>query len=310
MAYLGLSHPERPHGVFLFAGPTGVGKTELAKALAQQLFGDEKALIRFDMSEYMEPHTVSRLIGAPPGFVGHDEGTQLVDAVRERPFSVLLFDEIEKAHPSVTNIFLQVFDDGRLTDGKGRIADFRNTIIIMTSNLGAADGIDEQRGTFGLQREPAPAERLQTEVNRAIQEHFPSEFLGRLTAICIFQPLDQQACRSVVHKFLELLQQQLRPHRLRLDFSDEVSDLLLTVGFSSQYGARPLERVIEQRLRVPIAKALLERPPLEDERVLSVLAEGGELRFEWDDERGEFISFDPPTQVGRPSQDDSRHVAS
>lgn len=297
IALLGLSNPSRPHGVFLFAGPTGVGKTELARALASELFGSEAALIRIDMSEYMEAHAVSRLVGAPPGYVGHDEGALLTDAVRQRPFCVVLLDEIEKAHPAVVNLFLQVFDDGRLTDSKGRIADFRNTIIVMTSNLGAAEGNDDERGVFGLQPNPEPSEKLKQCVEEAVREHFPPEFVGRLSGVFVFNSLDRATARLIVDKFLKRLQEQLQPHRVRLDFSDDVYDLLLEVGFSVKYGARPLERAIEQLLRVEVARSLLDRPPLTDERTLSVLREGDRMRLVWDDEL-DATSFEvDPSQI-------------
>ncbi|NOX55405.1 MAG: ATP-dependent Clp protease ATP-binding subunit [Planctomycetes bacterium] len=283
MARLGLSNPDRPNGVFLFAGPTGVGKTELARALAEQLFGDEGTLVRFDMSEYMEPHSVSRLVGAPPGYVGHDEGALLVDAVREQPFCIVLLDEIEKAHPNVMNVFLQVFDDGRLTDTKGRVADFRNAIIIMTSNLGAEEGADQDRGVFGLQPRPDAADQLSDSVEAAIREHFAPEFLGRLTGIHVFHALDKTTCREIVDKFIAKLQQQLEPHKVRLDLADDVYDLLLETGFSRQYGARPLQQAIDRLLRTEIARLLLDEPPLLEERILSVLRAENRLRLVWAD---------------------------
>jgi ATP-dependent Clp protease ATP-binding subunit ClpC len=282
VAYLGLSSPKKPHGVFLFAGPTGVGKTELAKALAEQLFGDETNLLRFDMSEYMEPHSVSRLVGSPPGYIGHEEGAQLVDAVRQRPFSIVLFDEMEKAHPQVANLFLQVFDDGRLTDTKGRTADFRNTIIIMTSNLGAAVMMDDGRGTFGFQASKSePADPLSAYILESIRMHFAPEFLGRLTGIHIFRPLDKVTSRQIIEKYIDLLKEQLKSHQVRLEVADGVYDLLLETGFSTELGARPLERVIDRLLRAPVAQALLQKPSSARQRTLTVTREGESLQFRW-----------------------------
>jgi ATP-dependent Clp protease ATP-binding subunit ClpC len=294
MARLGLSNPTRPHGAFLFAGPTGVGKTELARALAHELFGSDAALTRFDMSEYTEPHTVSRLVGAPPGYVGHDEKALLTDAVRQRPFSVLLFDEIEKAHSAVLNLFLQVLDDGRLTDAKGRTADFRNSIIIMTSNLGAAEGTDDERGVFGLHQNPEPEQKLEACVLAAVREHLTPEFLGRLTGVYVFQRLNRASARRILDKFLDRLQEQLKVHKVRLDLADDVHDVLLAAGFSQKLGARPLEHAVEQMLRVEVARRLLDRPPLLDERTLCVLRDGESLKFLWDDEADEAESVIDP----------------
>jgi ATP-dependent Clp protease ATP-binding subunit ClpC len=283
MAYVGLSNPRRPHAVFLLAGPTGVGKTELARALAEQMFGDEAALVRFDMSEYMEAHTVSRLVGAPPGYIGHDDGAQLVDAVRRRPFCVVLLDEIEKAHPQVLNLFLQVFDDGRLTDTKGRTADFRNTIIIMTSNLGAAEAMDDERGALGLRTRGEVCARLIPAVGEAIAAHFPPELLGRLTSIHVLRPLDRDASRQIAVRHVERLREQLKGHGVRLDLADDVYDFLVSRGFSAKLGARPLEQTIDHLLRAPIARMLLERPATGRERTLSVLRDGEGLQLVWDD---------------------------
>jgi ATP-dependent Clp protease ATP-binding subunit ClpC len=289
IAMLGLSDPSRPHAAFLFAGPTGVGKTELARSLAEELFGSDTALVRFDMSEYTEPSSVTRLVGAPPGYVGYDDRALLVDAVREQPFCIILLDEIEKADPRVLDVFLQVLDDGRLTDSKGRTADFRNTLLIMTSNLGAAEAMDDRAGVFGLQPRPSQSEKLDTAVNEAIARHFSPEFLGRLTGCFVFEPLDRATARLIVDKFLERLARQLKSHDVRLDLADDVYDLLLEQGFDVQFGARPLERTIDRLLRAELARLLLTQPAGGGSGaagrggVVSVLRDGDRVSMVWDD---------------------------
>ena len=249
----GLSDPQRPIGSFIFLGPTGVGKTELARALAQILFDSEQAMVRIDMSEYMERHSVARLVGAPPGYVGYDEGGQLTEAVRRRPYSVLLLDEIEKAHPDVFNILLQVLDDGRLTDGQGRTVDFRNCVVIMTSNI----------GSHVIAEMPASAdatelERVRGEVLGVLRQHFRPEFLNRVDDVIVFTRLDRTQLREIVAIQVDGLRARLEGRSITLDVDEAALDLLATEGYDPTYGARPLRRVIQRRLQDPLAMAILE----------------------------------------------------
>jgi ATP-dependent Clp protease ATP-binding subunit ClpB len=270
-ARAGLSDPNRPIGSFIFLGPTGVGKTELARALAELLFDTEQALIRIDMSEYMEKHAVSRLVGAPPGYVGYEEGGQLTEAVRRRPYSVLLFDEIEKAHPDVFNILLQLLDDGRLTDGQGRTVDFRNTVVIMTSNIGShliaavPHDADESRWR-----------RVREEVMAELRTQFRPEFLNRVDDVILFSRLDQKQLREIVQIQLRGLSERLADRKLTLNVSDAALDLLAREGYDPTYGARPLKRVIQRRLQDPIAMAILEGRFREGDTI-DVDAEGDQL---------------------------------
>jgi ATP-dependent Clp protease ATP-binding subunit ClpB len=243
-----ISDPNRPIGSFIFLGPTGVGKTETAKALAEFMFDTEEAVIRIDMSEYMEKHSVSRLIGAPPGYVGYEEGGQLTERVRRRPYSVILMDEIEKAHPEVFNVLLQVLDDGRLTDGQGRTVDFKNTVMIMTSNVGSTALIDENL---------TPAKR-EAAVMDALRAHFRPEFLNRIDETVIFNPLTQVQLQEIVKVQLGLVEKRLAEKRIRLEFDDKAVRWLGEKGFDPIYGARPLKRVIQSEVLNPLAKMILE----------------------------------------------------
>ncbi len=246
----GLSDPNRPIASFLFLGPTGVGKTELSKALAAQLFDAEASMVRIDMSEYMEKHAVSRLIGAPPGYVGYEEGGQLTEAVRRRPYAVILFDEVEKAHPDVFNVMLQILDDGRVTDGQGRTVDFTNTVLILTSNIGSSSILD-------LAGDPARHSEMQARVNEALRGHFRPEFLNRLDETIIFHSLRQEELRQIVELQVRRLAGRLDDRKLTLSLGAEALDWLAGVGYDPVYGARPLKRAIQRELETPIAKGIL-----------------------------------------------------
>ena len=271
----GLQDPNRPIGSFIFLGPTGVGKTETARALAEFLFDDEQAMIRIDMSEYMEKHTVARLIGAPPGYVGYEEGGQLSEAVRRRPYSVVLFDEIEKAHHDVFNVLLQVLDDGRLTDGQGRTVDFKNTIVIMTSNLGShiiQEYFMDSRVTIGAKT------TMEDKVMAELKKHFRPEFLNRVDDVIIFQSLDEAELGRIVDIQLDRLSKRLTQQNLTLDVDKSAKALLAKEGYDPQFGARPLKRAIQDHLLDPLATKLLEGEFKPGEKI-KVSANDGELVF-------------------------------
>jgi ATP-dependent Clp protease ATP-binding subunit ClpB len=269
----GLSDPNRPSGSFLFLGPTGVGKTELCKALAEFLFDSSDAMVRIDMSEFMEKHSVSRLVGAPPGYVGYEEGGYLTEAVRRRPYSVILLDEVEKAHPDVFNILLQVLDDGRLTDGQGRTVDFRNTVIVMTSNLGSHQ-IQELAG----EDSPEAYLQLKAAVMGVVQAHFRPEFINRLDDLVVFHPLSKPQIQKIARIQLRGLDKRLAERGLKLDISDAVFDVLGNAGFDPVYGARPLKRAIQQQLENPLAQAILAGRFTSGD-VIKVGLEAGKLVF-------------------------------
>jgi ATP-dependent Clp protease ATP-binding subunit ClpB len=270
----GLQDVNRPLGSFIFLGPTGVGKTETARALAEFLFDDERAMVRLDMSEYMEKHSVARMIGAPPGYVGYEEGGQLTEAVRRRPYSVILFDEIEKAHPDVFNVLLQILDDGRLTDSQGRVVDFRNAVIIMTSNIGSQYIVDA-----GGQLDPAGWERVEQRVRDELRNHFRPEFLNRVDDIIVFRQLSREDLLQIVDLQLERLEHLLAQRKLALEVTPEAKALLAAEGYDPVYGARPLKRVIQRQLQNPIALELLEGTFHEGDTI-RVERDGNNLRLE------------------------------
>jgi ATP-dependent Clp protease ATP-binding subunit ClpB len=265
----GIQEAGRPIGSFIFLGPTGVGKTELARALAEFLFDDEKAMVRLDMSEYMEKHTVSRLIGAPPGYVGYEEGGQLTEAVKRRPYSIVLLDEIEKAHADVFNVLLQILEDGRLTDGKGRTVDFKNTIVIMTSNLGS-QAIKELGRDYGA---------MEKEVHKVLEAHFRPEFLNRVDEVIIFRSLGKEAILEIVGLQLDLLAKRLAERKIGLDVSKEAKELLAERGFDPVYGARPLKRVIQRDVQNPLAMKILAGEFGEGDTAAIGVDKAGEIAF-------------------------------
>ncbi|MDH4042347.1 MAG: AAA family ATPase, partial [Gammaproteobacteria bacterium] len=266
----GLSDPKRPNGSFLFLGPTGVGKTELCKALADFLFDSDDAMVRIDMSEFMEKHSVARMIGAPPGYVGYEEGGYLTEAVRRRPYSLLLLDEVEKAHPDVFNILLQVLEDGRLTDGQGRTVDFRNTVVVMTSNLGS-DLIQEMAGEENY-------EAMKAAVMNVVGSHFRPEFINRIDESVVFHPLARDQIRGIAEIQLQSLKQRLAERELGLELTPAFMDHLVALGYDPVYGARPLKRAIQQQLENPLAQRILAGE-FEPGQTITVDFEGDEASF-------------------------------
>jgi ATP-dependent Clp protease ATP-binding subunit ClpA len=267
----GIADPNRPIGSFLFLGPTGVGKTELTKALAEFLFNDDKALIRVDMSEFMEKHSVSKLIGSPPGYVGHDEGGGLTEKVRHRPYSVILFDEVEKAHPEVFNILLQVLDNGHLTDAKGRVVNFKNTVIILTSNIGAQyidrmSSLGFSVGSAGTEEDRY--EQVKGKVTDSLKEFFRPEFLNRLDEVIIFNMLSRDVIKEIVKFQVSHVVDRLKGKEITLVLTDEALEYLAQEGYSPQYGARPLKRLIQSKILTPVANLMIARGVLEGGTVM------------------------------------------
>ena len=274
----GLKDPNRPVGSFIFVGPTGVGKTELSKALAHTVFGDENALIRVDMSEYMEKHSVSKMVGAPPGYVGFDEEGQLTEKVRRKPYSVVLFDEIEKAHPDVFNIMLQLLDDGRLTDSKGRTVSFKNCIIIMTSNVGATEEVKRvaSLGFGGGAKEEY--DKMADRYMDALREKFRPEFLNRIDDIIIFHKLTKEETKSIATLILDKLKKRLSGMGINMEITDSAMDLIIEKGYDNNYGARPLKRVIQRRIEDRLSEEIL-RGALKETSTVVIDAAGGEFTF-------------------------------
>ena len=287
----GLQDPNRPIGSFIFLGPTGVGKTETARALAEFLFDDEHAMVRIDMSEYMEKHAVARLIGAPPGYVGYEEGGQLTEAVRRRPYSVILFDEIEKAHVDVFNVLLQILDDGRLTDSQGRTVDFRNTVIIMTSNIGSH---------FILEHSGGDREMVEAQVMTSLRQHFRPEFLNRVDDIIIFRPLGREEIEHIVGLQLGHLDKLLADRKLKLELTPDARRLIAEEGYDPAFGARPLKRAVQRLLQNPLALAILEGKFSDGDTIRATIGSGGQIAFE------RAADADPAPAAGRPEPASAR----
>jgi ATP-dependent Clp protease ATP-binding subunit ClpB len=278
-ARAGIKDPRRPIGSFIFLGPTGVGKTELSRALAEALFDAEDAVIRLDMSEYQERHTVSRLMGAPPGYIGFEEGGQLTEAVRRRPYAVVLFDEIEKAHPDVFNVLLQVLDDGRLTDSQGRTVDFRNTIVIMTSNIGSPYLLE------GVTDDGRIPEDARARVMAELRDHFRPEFLNRVDDIVLFKPLTRDEIQQIVGLQIEDVRRRLAERRIALELADEARRFIADAGYDPVYGARPLRRYIQHEVETRIARALVSGEILDGARIILDAGPEG-LEIHWENPRG------------------------
>jgi len=276
----GLKDPKRPSGSFLFLGPTGVGKTELAKALAEILFGSEEALVRIDMSEYGEKFAVSRLIGSPPGYVGYDEGGQLTEAIRRRPYSVILMDEIDKAHPETYHILLQLMEDGRLTDGKGHVVDFRNTILILTSNI-ASDEIVKGKRKLGFGDEDDGNEEIKTVVSDELKKFFKPELINRLDNIIVFKTLSQEDMKKIVSILMVHLNERVVDKHIKLNLSEDAQEFLARKGYDPSFGARPLRRMMEKYIEVPLSDLILEEKVKEGDSVqILVDQDQDKLHFE------------------------------
>jgi len=273
---VGLKDPKRPVGSFIFCGPTGVGKTELSKALAEALFGDESQMVRIDMSEYMEKHSVSRLVGSPPGYIGYDEGGQLTEKVRRKPYSVVLFDEIEKAHPDVFNMLLQVLDDGRLTDSSGRVVDFRNTVIIMTSNVGGRDIVEPKRLGFGSIEEDAARDYqdMKKNVMAELKKTFRPEFLNRIDEIIVFHPLSKEEIKKIADLMLSQTVKRMEENNIKVSFTEDVREYLAEKGYDKTYGARPLKRTIQEQIEDELAEAILDERVKEGDHVVVSVKDG------------------------------------
>jgi ATP-dependent Clp protease ATP-binding subunit ClpB len=272
----GLKDPNRPIGSFIFLGPTGVGKTELARALAETLFDDERAMIRIDLSEYQEKHNVARLIGAPPGYIGYEEGGQLTEAVRRRPYAVILFDEIEKAHADVFNVMLQILDDGRLTDGQGRVVDFKNTLVVMTSNIGSMR-ILEYRGAAG----GGEYDSMKRAVLEEVRRHFRPEFLNRIDEMIVFHALTEEHLKEIVEIQLGGLRKRLADRHIEIQLTDGAREHLVRTGYEPGYGARPLKRAIQREVETPLARLILQGEVRDHQVVVVDLDRNtGQLRFE------------------------------
>jgi ATP-dependent Clp protease ATP-binding subunit ClpB len=274
----GLQDPKRPIGSFIFLGTTGVGKTELAKSLAEYLFDDENSMVRIDMSEYQERHAVSRLIGAPPGYVGYEEGGQLTEAVRRKPYSVILLDEIEKAHPDVFNVLLQVLDDGRLTDNKGRIANFKNTIIIMTTNIGS-HLIQERFADISTKNVEDVVEDTKVEVLELLRKTVRPEFLNRIDELIMFHPLTKEDIRKIANIQFKIIQDRLKENGVKLEITDTALDQLANWGYDPQFGARPLKRVLQREILNQLSKEILSGKIIKDSVVAIDLDDNHKISF-------------------------------